>query len=78
MTRCQSCSCALELLLELGQAGAREVDPAQIGFDVEQAVVAHQDLKQVRVLFQAGQLTHAGHVFAALHIEQPVGVVVEQ
>src|SRR6478752_1371981 len=56
----------------------RQVDPAQIGLEVEEGVVAQELVDRVTGPLQLGQLPHPRHVTRALSVEGGGGVAVEQ
>ena len=58
---------------ELVEAGGGQFQPAQVGLEVEQGVVADQLVGEVAVALAAGQLAHQAQVLGALGVEHLVG-----
>src|SRR6266540_3046740 len=60
-------------LAQSTEAGGGQLDPPQIGFEVEQAVIGEQGIDQAARPLQLGQLTHALEVRPLLRLEVTLG-----
>src|SRR5690242_17593801 len=59
-----------ERVLEVAEPGGGELDPAQVGLEVEERVVGQQLVDELARPLQLGQLAHALHVPRFLGVQK--------